>query len=317
MNVRSSKEHYLRVVLFSGAFREWNIAFKYSSSEMCYIVIHNNLHFGIPLIVNGSLPLWVAGFRASFFIICSGTITSAKPPYQLLCRDICHSKKRGNSAVSILVCSLVTKLCLTLCNPINCSPPGSSVHGIFRQEKWVATSSSRGPSWLRDPAYVSYTAGGFFTTEPPGKPPILVGLFCLSVKYRSRCNLLDVIWKRQEEHASGRRRSAQVPSAAVKGVITAHSHMSWLISSLFALTPTCLFRENEITPLKTLGKVFFFFFFFLNFVGKECYAIVKGNNEKTIRLPTGAAGAGDSFSSHVSGSGWAPPPFPSKKPDLV
>ena len=145
MNVRSSKEHYLRVVLFSGAFREWNIAFKYSSSEMGYIVIHNNLHFGIPLIVNGSLPLWVAGFRASFFIICSGTITSAKPLYQLLCRDICHSKKRGNSAVSILVCSLVTKLCLTLCNPINCSPPGSSVHGIFRQEKWVATSSSRGP----------------------------------------------------------------------------------------------------------------------------------------------------------------------------
>ena len=281
---------------------------------MCYIVIHNNLHFGIPLIINGSLPLWVAGFRTSFFIICSGTITSAKPRYQLLCRDICHSKKRGNSAVSILVCGLVTKLCLTLCNPINCSPPGSSVHGIFRQEKWVATSSSRGPSWLRDPAYVSCIAGGFFTTELPGKPPTLVGLFCLSVKYRSRCNLLDMIWKWQEEHASGRR-SAQVPSAAVNGVITAHSHMSWLISSLFALTPTCLFRENEITPLKTLGKVPLFFFF--NFVGKECYAIVKGDNEKTIRLPTGAAGAGGSFSSHVSGSGWTPPPFPSEKPDLV
>lgn len=39
--------------------------------------------------------------------------------------------------------------------------------------------------------------------------------------------------------------------------------MSWLISSLFALTPTCLFWENEITPLKTLGKVPFFSFFFL------------------------------------------------------
>ena len=38
--------------------------------------------------------------------------------------------------------------------------------------------------------------------------------------------------------------------------------MSWLISSLFALTPTCLFWENEITPLKTLGKVPFFFFKF-------------------------------------------------------
>ena len=28
-------------------------------------------------------------------------------------------------------CCLVTKLCLTLCNPMDCSPPGSSVHGIF------------------------------------------------------------------------------------------------------------------------------------------------------------------------------------------
>ena len=34
--------------------------------------------------------------------------------------------------------------------------------------------------------------------------------------------------------------------------------MSWLISSLVALTLTCLFWENEITPLKTLGKAPFF-----------------------------------------------------------
>lgn len=45
--------------------------------------------------------------------------------------------------------------------------------------------------------------------------------------------------------------------------------MSWLISSLFAVTPTCLFWENEITPLKTLGKVaFFLFLFFFKFCGK-------------------------------------------------
>ena len=28
------------------------------------------------------------------------------------------------------------QLCLTLCDPMDCSPPGSSVHGIFRQEYW-------------------------------------------------------------------------------------------------------------------------------------------------------------------------------------
>ena len=38
---------------------------------------------------------------------------------------------------SIPVLCVVTQLCLTLCDPMNCSPPGSSVHGDFsRQEYW-------------------------------------------------------------------------------------------------------------------------------------------------------------------------------------
>ena len=42
--------------------------------------------------------------------------------------------------------------CLTLCDPMNYSPPGSSVHGIFltRILEWVAVFSSRGPSQPRD-----------------------------------------------------------------------------------------------------------------------------------------------------------------------
>ena len=37
---------------------------------------------------------------------------------------------------------LVTKSCLTLCNPMNCSPPGSSVHGISQARilNWVSIS---------------------------------------------------------------------------------------------------------------------------------------------------------------------------------
>ena len=36
--------------------------------------------------------------------------------------------------------------CLTLCDPMNCSPPGSSIHGIFQAEilEWVVISSSKG-----------------------------------------------------------------------------------------------------------------------------------------------------------------------------
>ena len=43
--------------------------------------------------------------------------------------------------------------CLTLCHPMDCSPPGSSVRGILQARIlwWVAMPSSRGSSWPRDP----------------------------------------------------------------------------------------------------------------------------------------------------------------------
>ena len=42
--------------------------------------------------------------------------------------------------------------CLTLCNPMDCSPPGSSVHVILQDRilEWVALPSSRGSSWPMD-----------------------------------------------------------------------------------------------------------------------------------------------------------------------
>ena len=51
------------------------------------------------------------------------------------------------------------------CNPLDCSPPGSSALGILqaRMQEWVTISSSRGSSWLRDRTCISCTAGGFFT----------------------------------------------------------------------------------------------------------------------------------------------------------
>ena len=61
--------------------------------------------------------------------------------------------------------------CPTLCNPLDCSPPGSSVHDSqARILEWVAMPSLRGSSWPRDWTQVSHTAGGFFMSEPPGKP---------------------------------------------------------------------------------------------------------------------------------------------------
>ena len=50
------------------------------------------------------------------------------------------------------------QLCPTLCNPMDCSPPGSSVHGISQARilEWVAISFSRGSSQSREQTWVSY-----------------------------------------------------------------------------------------------------------------------------------------------------------------
>ena len=62
---------------------------------------------------------------------------------------------------------LVAQSCPTLCNPMNCSLPGFTVHGILQERilEWVAISSSRGSSWPRDRTQVSFIAGRFFTVS--------------------------------------------------------------------------------------------------------------------------------------------------------
>ena len=65
--------------------------------------------------------------------------------------------------------------CVWLCNPMDCSLRGSSTHWISqaRMLEWVAISYSRGSPQPREWIRVSLSpalAGGFFTTEAPGKP---------------------------------------------------------------------------------------------------------------------------------------------------
>ena len=63
------------------------------------------------------------------------------------------------------------QLCLTLCDPMDYSLPGSSIHGFFQARilEWVVISYSRGYSWPRDQTCVSSLAGRFCFTVPPGK----------------------------------------------------------------------------------------------------------------------------------------------------
>ena len=70
-------------------------------------------------------------------------------------------------------------LCLTLCDPIDYSPPDSSVHGISQTRilEWDAISFSRRSSRPRDRTCISCLAGGPFPTEPPRKPQMLLVQF--------------------------------------------------------------------------------------------------------------------------------------------
>ena len=69
-------------------------------------------------------------------------------------------------------CSLVTKSRLTLLWPQGLQPASSSVHGISQARilAWVTISFFRGSSQPRDRTCISCLAGGFFATEPLGKP---------------------------------------------------------------------------------------------------------------------------------------------------
>ena len=49
------------------------------------------------------------------------------------------------------------------CDPVDCSPPGSSIHGILQARTLVAISFSRGSSRLKDRTQVSHIARGFLT----------------------------------------------------------------------------------------------------------------------------------------------------------
>ena len=87
-----------------------------------------------------------------------------------------HSNPKERQCQRMLKVSEVTQSCLTLCDPMDCSLPGSSIHGIFqgRVLEWVAISFSR----------------GIFLTQGlnPGPLHCRQMLYCLSHQGRSSKN---------------------------------------------------------------------------------------------------------------------------------
>ena len=69
--------------------------------------------------------------------------------------------------VCVCACVLVIQSCPTLCKPMDCNLPGSSIYGILQARilEWFAIPFSRGSSRPRDQTWVSCTAGGLLSHQ--------------------------------------------------------------------------------------------------------------------------------------------------------
>ena len=90
---------------------------------------------------------------------------------------------------------LVTQSSVTLCNPMDCSLRGSSIHGTLwaRILDWVAKASSRGTSWPRDPTQVSCIVSRFFTIWASWPRKSSAYLFTINVYIYYKCLFLTVL----------------------------------------------------------------------------------------------------------------------------
>ena len=90
------------------------------------------------------------------------------------CMAICPS------VLYLLCVCLVAQSWLTLCNPIDCSPPGSSVHGILqaRTLEWVAFPFSRGLSDPRIKPKSPELQADFLPLEPHQRSPMMLIRWC-------------------------------------------------------------------------------------------------------------------------------------------
>ena len=140
-------------------------------------------------------------------------------------------------AAKARMCVLVAQSCPTLCNPMNCSPPGSSVHGILQPRilEWVAMPSSRGSSWLRDRTWVSWLADRFFTLWATRET--------LNRSFYFTWGLL--LWKRQQSGPKHRLAQGSPTSGLWMGTCC---QISSGIRLKFTINAMCLNHPKTILP---------------------------------------------------------------------
>ena len=124
--------------------------------------------------------LWILCLRAllAFKTRCFGSLSFKSRSYKLGCRcevqmfcfsgrnfQVLSSLQLWITVMGVKSESVSRSVCLTLCNPVDCSPPGPFIHGVLqaRIPEWVAIPLFRGYSQPRDWTQVCCIAGRFFT----------------------------------------------------------------------------------------------------------------------------------------------------------
>ena len=131
------------------------------------------------------------------------------PWYHPVSEHVVHQISLVKFFAHISIYADLLQSCPTLCNPMDGSPPGFSVHEILQTRilSWVAMPSSRGSSWLRDQTQISYIScigrWVLYHYRHLGSPPINTlpyikkkdDRFCLSSYFNSLyllfCSLLS------------------------------------------------------------------------------------------------------------------------------
>ena len=131
----------------------------------------------------------------------------------------------------------VARLCPTLCGSTDCSPPGSSVHGILqaRIQDWGAMPSSRRSSWPRDWTRISLSpvsAGEFFTISTTWNP--------VSNSVKSSTLFPLTTYKAKAVSFSCHRLQEQAPRGILPGPLTSYTKdaCSWNPEILSKSHPT-------------------------------------------------------------------------------
>ena len=130
------------------------------SGEESTVTLHSKLQFGLLFLEFSAVETRASTSVFGKWVNCV---------YFLLFVCMCLRKRRKPLLPSSTKCPLGLEVsayvrakslqsCLTLCNPMDCSPSGSSVPGFSRQEHWSGLPSSRGFSRPGDRTHVSYVS---------------------------------------------------------------------------------------------------------------------------------------------------------------